>query len=410
MMQKRIISVSELNEYIKLVLEHDELLMNVYVKGEISNFTNHYKTGHMYFSLKDAGGAVKAVMFRGNAMKLKFMPENGMKVLVSGRVGVFPRDGQYQIYVENMEPDGVGALTLAFEQLKNKLEKEGLFAEWRKKPLPPMPMKIGVITSPTGAAIRDILNILGRRFPLAEVYLYPALVQGENAAADLVRGVAHFNRERSVDVIILGRGGGSIEDLWAFNEEPLVRAVAASEIPIISAVGHETDFTLCDFAADKRAPTPSAAAEIAVPNAEDILYSVQTAELRLRRAMMQKLSVARERLERLASSRVLKNPQNVIDDKRMALLTQERMLQEKMQAVLRTKKGDLGEKAAKLDALNPLAVLARGYAAVFGEDGRVVKTTSETKLGDIVTLAMADGKLSATVCDIVKNTELAEKE
>jgi exodeoxyribonuclease VII large subunit len=410
MMQKRIISVSELNEYIKLVLEHDELLMNVYVKGEISNFTNHYKTGHMYFSLKDAGGAVKAVMFRGNAMKLKFMPENGMKVLVSGRVGVFPRDGQYQIYVENMEPDGVGALALAFEQLKNKLEKEGLFAEWRKKPLPPMPMKIGVITSPTGAAIRDILNILGRRFPLAEVYLYPALVQGENAAADLVRGVAHFNRERSVDVIILGRGGGSIEDLWAFNEEPLVRAVAASEIPIISAVGHETDFTLCDFAADKRAPTPSAAAEIAVPNAEDILYSVQTAELRLRRAMMQKLSVARERLERLASSRVLKNPQNVIDDKRMALLTQERMLQEKMQAVLRTKKGDLGEKAAKLDALNPLAVLARGYAAVFGEDGHVVKTTSETKLGDIVTLAMADGKLSATVCDIVKNTELAEKE
>ena len=409
-MQKRIISVSELNEYIKLVLEHDELLMNVYVKGEISNFTNHYKTGHMYFSLKDAGGAVKAVMFRGNAMRLKFMPENGMKVLVSGRVGVFPRDGQYQIYVENMEPDGVGALALAFEQLKNKLEKEGLFAEWRKKPLPSMPMKIGVITSPTGAAIRDILNILGRRFPLAEVYLYPALVQGENAAADLVRGVAHFNRERSVDVIILGRGGGSIEDLWAFNEEPLVRAVAASEIPIISAVGHETDFTLCDFAADKRAPTPSAAAEIAVPNAEDILYSVQTAELRLRRAMTQKISVARERLDRLASSRVLKNPQNVIDDKRMALLTEERMLHEKMQAVLRVKKGDIGERAAKLDALNPLAVLARGYAAVFGEDGRVIKNTTETKMGDTVTLAMADGRISATVSGIEKNKGTEEKE
>lgn len=409
-MQKRIISVSELNEYIKLVLEHDELLMNIYVKGEISNFTNHYKTGHMYFSLKDAGGAVKAVMFRGNAMKLKFLPENGMKVLVSGRVGVFPRDGQYQIYVENMEPDGVGALALAFEQLKAKLEKEGLFAEWRKKPLPAMPMKIGVITSPTGAAIRDILNILGRRFPLAEVYLYPALVQGENAAADLVRGVAHFNREKNVDVIILGRGGGSIEDLWAFNEEPLVRAVAASEIPIISAVGHETDFTLCDFAADKRAPTPSAAAEIAVPNAEDILYSVQTADLRLRRAISQRISVARERLDRLASSRVLKDPQNVIDDKRMALLTEERMLHEKVQAALLGKRAELGEKAAKLDALNPLAVLARGYAAVFGEDGRVIKSADETKVGDTVTLAMANGKLSATVSDIVKNAEKAEKE
>ena len=405
-MQKRIISVSELNEYIKLVLEHDELLMNICVKGEISNFTNHYKTGHMYFSLTDAGGAVKAVMFRGNAIRLKFMPENGMKVLVSGRVGVFPRDGQYQIYVDSMEPDGIGALALAFEQLKQKLEKEGLFADWRKKPLPQMPMRIGVITSPTGAAIRDILNILGRRFPLAEVDLYPALVQGENAAADLVRGLAHFNRAKNVDVIILGRGGGSIEDLWAFNEEPLVRAVAMSEIPVISAVGHETDFTLCDFAADKRAPTPSAAAEIAVPNAEDILYTVQTADMRLRRAMNQKISVARERLDRLASSRVLKNPQNVIDDKRMMLLREEQMLHEKMQAVLQRKGASLGEKAAKLDALNPLAVLARGYAAVFDEENKVIKNTDGVKIGDDITLAMADGKISATVKTMIKKEEI----
>ncbi len=404
-MQKRIISVSELNEYIKLVLEHDELLMNVYVKGEISNFTNHYKTGHMYFSLKDAGGAVKAVMFRGNAIRLKFMPENGMKVLVSGRVGVFPRDGQYQIYVDSMEPDGIGALALAFEQLKQKLEKEGLFAEGRKRPLPQMPMRIGVITSPTGAAIRDILNILGRRFPLAEVDLYPALVQGENAAADLVRGLAHFNRAKNVDVIIIGRGGGSIEDLWAFNEEPLVRAVAMSEIPVISAVGHETDFTLCDFAADKRAPTPSAAAEIAVPNAEDILYTVQTADMRLRRAMNQKISMARERLDRLAASRVLKNPQNVIDDKRMMLLREEQMLHEKMQAVLQRKGASLGEKAAKLGALNPLAVLARGYAAVFDEQNKVIQNTEGVKVGDDFMLAMADGKLSATVKTIIREEE-----
>ena len=410
MIPKQIISVSELNEYIKLVLEHDELLMNVHVKGEISNFTNHYKTGHMYFSLKDAGGAVKAVMFRGNAVKLKFMPENGMKVLISGRVGVFPRDGQYQIYVDTMEPDGVGALALAFEQLKQKLEKEGLFAQSRKKALPEMPMKIGVITSPTGAAIRDILNILGRRFPLAEVYLYPALVQGENAAADLVKGLARFNRDRNVDVIILGRGGGSIEDLWAFNEEPLVRAVAASEIPVISAVGHETDFTLCDFAADMRAPTPSAAAELAVPDMEEILYTVQTADLRLRRAMNQKISVLGERLTRLASSRVLKNPQNVIDDKRMALLAEERMLYDKMQSVLRGKKADLGEKAAKLDALNPLAVLARGYAAVFEENGKVITRTEDVRIGETVMLAMADGKLKATVDGIEKHTENAEKE
>lgn len=404
-MQKRIISVSELNEYIKLVLEHDELLMNVYVKGEISNFTNHYKTGHMYFSLKDAGGAVKAVMFRGNAIRLKFMPENGMKVLVSGRVGVFPRDGQYQIYVDSMEPDGIGALALAFEQLKQKLEKEGLFAEGRKRPLPQMPMRIGVITSPTGAAIRDILNILGRRFPLAEVDLYPALVQGENAAADLVRGLAHFNRAKNVDVIIIGRGGGSIEDLWAFNEEPLVRAVAMSEIPVISAVGHETDFTLCDFAADKRAPTPSAAAEIAVPNAEDILYTVQTADMRLCRAMNQKISMARERLDRLAASRVLKNPQNVIDDKRMMLLREEQMLHEKMQAVLQRKGASLGEKAAKLGALNPLAVLARGYAAVFDEQNKVIQNTEGVKVGDDIMLAMADGKLSATVKTIIREKE-----
>ncbi|MBQ9748365.1 MAG: exodeoxyribonuclease VII large subunit [Clostridia bacterium] len=403
-MAKRIISVSELNEYIKLVLEHDELLMNICVKGEISNFTNHYKTGHLYFSLKDAGGAVKTVMFRGNAIRLKFKPENGMKVLVSGRIGVFPRDGQYQLYAESMEPDGIGALALAFEQLKAKLAAEGLFDERRKKPLPYMPMRIGVITSPTGAAIRDILNILGRRFPMAEVELYPALVQGENACADLVKGLARMNRERRVDVIIIGRGGGSIEDLWAFNEEPLVRAVAASEIPVISAVGHETDFTLCDFAADRRAPTPSAAAELAVPNAADLVYTVQEAELRLSRAMTRRLSLMRERLDRLSASRVLKNPQYVIDDKRMALANEERMLTERMQALLRDKRAKLGERSGKLSALDPLAVLARGYGAVFDEGGRVVKCVDDTAVGETVMLALSDGRLSATVNAIEKET------
>ncbi len=407
-MKRPVISVSELNEYMRLLVEHDEILMNVHVRGEISNFTNHYKTGHFYFSLKDAGGAVKAVMFRTNAMKIKFRPENGMKVLVAGRVGVFTRDGVYQIYVDTMEPDGIGALALAFEQLKEKLGKEGLFAEERKKPLPRMPMKIGVITSPTGAAIRDILNILGRRFPMADVLLYPALVQGEGAAPDLCRGLRYFNRGKQVDVIILGRGGGSMEDLWAFNEESVVRAVAASEIPVISAVGHETDFTLCDFAADKRAPTPSAAAELAVPNGEDLFYDIKTSDLRLHRAMTGKLSMLRERLERLASSRVLTDPRAVIDDKRMALLREEERLIGRMERMLKEKQSSLSEKAAKLGALDPLAVLLRGYSAVFDAKGHPLTSVTTINTGDLLTLRMADGKISASVHAVEKNAEQNE--
>lgn len=323
-MEKRIITVSELNEYIKMVLENDELLMRVFVKGEISNFTNHYKTGHFYFSLKDEGGAVRAVMFRGSASKLKFVPENGMRVVVGGRVGVFPRDGQYQVYAETMEPDGVGALYVAYEQLKAKLEKEGLFDAAKKKPLPKIPTRIGIITSPTGAAIRDIINILGRRSPASKAVLYPALVQGEGAAPDLVRGIGYFNDAGNVDVIIIGRGGGSLEDLWAFNDETLARRVAASKIPVISAVGHETDFTLCDFAADRRAPTPSAAAELAVPETGELSRKLSNVTARLGLLMEGKTGLYRERLTRLASARVLMSPMNMIDDKRMALAMEER--------------------------------------------------------------------------------------
>ncbi len=407
-MKRPVISVSELNEYMRLLVEHDEILMHVQVRGEISNFTNHYKTGHFYFSLKDAGGAVKAVMFRTNAMKLKFMPENGMKVILSGRVGVFTRDGVYQIYVDSMEPDGVGALALAFEQLKAKLDKEGLFAESRKKALPSIPMRIGVITSPTGAAIRDILNILGRRFPMAEVLLYPALVQGEGAAPELVRGLRYFNQKNNVDVLIIGRGGGSIEDLWAFNEEIVVRAVSASEIPVISAVGHETDFTLCDFAADKRAPTPSAAAELAVPNAEDILYDIQTAGLRLGRAMTGKLSLLRDRVERFAASRVLKNPMAVIDDKRMALLREEERLLSRMNLLMGEKRAALSENAARLRALDPLAVLARGYGAVFDGDDKVVKSIKDTAVGSALSVRLSDGVVTASVTELAENTRKTE--
>jgi len=406
-MQKRIITVSELNEYIKMLFEYDEILRNIYIKGEISNFTNHYKTGHLYFSLKDPGGAVKAVMFRSSASKLKFKPENGMRVIVGGRVSVFPRDGQYQVYVDVMEPDGVGALYLAYEQLRAKLEKEGLFAADRKRPLPRFPGRIGIVTSPTGAAIRDMLHIAGRRFPSAEIVLYPALVQGAEAPASIIRGIRYFNAKKRADVLIVGRGGGSVEDLWAFNDEALVRAVAASEIPVISAVGHETDFTLCDFAADLRAPTPSAAAELAVPDREELAVSLGHTGERLRLAVERRLARSRDRLGLLASSRALKDPMAVVDDKRMALLMEERALQERMERILAAKRAQFQYDTAKLDALNPLAIVARGYSAVFDEAGVPVKSVSQLRTGDAVSFALTDGRVHATV-DKIESEQIRE--
>ena len=396
-MQKRIITVSELNEYLRMLFEYDEILRNIYIKGEISNFTNHYKTGHFYFSLKDAGGSVRAVMFRSSASKLKFKPENGMRVIVGGRVSVFPRDGQYQVYVDVMEPDGVGALYMAYEQLRAKLEKEGLFAEERKKPLPRFPKRIGIVTSPTGAAIRDMLHITGRRFPSAEIVLYPALVQGADAAASIARGIRYFNTKKSVDLLIVGRGGGSLEDLWAFNEELLVRAVADSALPVISAVGHETDFTLCDFAADLRAPTPSAAAELAVPDTEELLSSLGHMNDRISLAMNRRLARSRDRLGLLSASRMLKDPRAFIDDKRMALAMDEQALYTRMERILAAKRAEFQYKTAKMEALNPLAVVARGYSAVFDEKGVLVKSVSQLAPGDGVSFALTDGKVHARV-------------
>ena len=396
-MQKRIITVSELNEYLKMLFEYDEILRNIYIKGEISNFTNHYKTGHFYFSLKDAGGSVRAVMFRSSASKLKFKPENGMRVVVGGRVSVFPRDGQYQVYVDVMEPDGVGALYMAYEQLRAKLEKEGLFAEERKKPLPRFPKRIGIVTSPTGAAIRDMLHITGRRFPSAEIVLYPALVQGADAAASIARGIRYFNTKKSVDLLIVGRGGGSLEDLWAFNEELLVRAVADSALPVISAVGHETDFTLCDFAADMRAPTPSAAAELAVPDTEELLSSLGHMNDRISLAMNRRLARSRDRLGLLSASRMLKDPRAFIDDKRMALAMDEQALYTRMERILAAKRAEFQYKTAKVEALNPLAVVARGYSAVFDEKGILVKSVSQLAPGDGVSFALTDGRVHARV-------------
>lgn len=400
--ERQVFTVTALNEYIKMKLETDEALMRVFIRGEISNFTNH-KSGHFYFTVKDETSRIAAVMFRSSASKLAFIPENGMKVIVGGRVSAYVRDGQYQIYADTLEPDGVGALYIAYEQLKAKLGAEGLFDEAKKKPLPRYPMRIGVITSPTGAAIRDIINILGRRFPIAEVVLYPSLVQGESAAPQLIEGLRYFNEKKNVNVIIIGRGGGSLEDLWAFNSEALVREVAASELPVISAVGHEIDFTLCDFAADRRAPTPSAAAELAVPERYELKRKLGNVTARLELLEGKKLELLRSTLERMKKSRALTDPRNFIDDKRMALGIAEDKLYNRITFLLERKKSALAGKTAKLDAMNPLSVLLRGYGAAFASDGTVIRSAAQVEKGSDISLMLSDGTVRATVCDIVMN-------
>lgn len=400
--ERQVFTVTALNEYIKMKLETDEALMRVFIRGEISNFTNH-KSGHFYFTVKDETSRIAAVMFRSSASKLAFIPENGMKVIVGGRVSAYVRDGQYQIYADTLEPDGVGALYIAYEQLKAKLGAEGLFDEAKKKPLPRYPMRIGVITSPTGAAIRDIINILGRRFPIAEVVLYPSLVQGESAVPQLIEGLRYFNEKKNVNVIIIGRGGGSLEDLWAFNSEALVREVAASELPVISAVGHEIDFTLCDFAADRRAPTPSAAAELAVPERYELKRKLGNVTARLELLEGKKLELLRSTLERMKKSRALTDPRNFIDDKRMALGIAEDKLYNRITFLLERKKSALAGKTAKLDAMNPLSVLSRGYGAAFASDGTVIRSAAQVEKGSDISLMLSDGTVRATVCDIVMN-------
>ena len=394
------ITVTELNEYVKRIIDSDAALANISVKGEISNFKNHYSTGHFYFSLKDEGGVVNAVMFRGAAAKLRFMPEDGMKVIIRGRVSAFVRTGQYQIYVESMEPDGVGALYIAFEQLKRKLEKEGLFSEARKKPLPKIPTRIGIITSATGAAVRDMINISGRRFPYAKIILYPSLVQGPDAPAQLIAGIKYFNETHSADVIIIGRGGGSIEDLWAFNDETLARTVAASSIPVISAVGHETDFTICDFVADRRAPTPSAAAEIALPDNNELKRKIDNIITRERMIILSQIEAKRKMLERYAGSTALTRPMNFVDDKRMALAAIGERLTRAETYALQMNRRELAAISGKMNALNPLAVISRGYSAVFAGDGKVVKSIKQVNIGENVRFRTSDGMVGATVSDI----------
>lgn len=396
-----VLSVSQLNRYVKSRMDADENLFNVFLVGEISNFTDHYKTGHFYFSLKDEEAQIKAVMFRQNALKVKFRPENGLRVIVRGRVSLYEAAGSYQVFVDDMQPDGVGALNLAFEQLKERLEREGLFDAAHKKPLPRFPERIGVITSETGAAVQDILNILGRRFPYAQVVLAPVLVQGEGAPAQLIDALQSFNAFKNVDVIILGRGGGSAEDLWAFNDERLAYAVYRSQIPVISAVGHETDFTICDFVADFRAPTPSTAAELAVPDQMQLRAEIHTLLSRMQRTVTNNLREQRLRLEQSTQKSVLKNPNVYFDTKRMQLISVSTQFDALEKAILHRARIRLQENAAKLQALSPLSVLARGYSVTTLADGTVVHSANQLSENTEITVQLADGKAACTVKEIL---------
>lgn len=393
---RRTMTVSELNGYVKTLLEGDALLASVYISGEISNFTNHYSSGHLYMSLKDDNALVRAVMFKGYASKLRFKPTNGMKVIVRAKASLYGKDGSFQLYIESMEPDGIGALQMAYEQLKQKLAAEGLFDQSRKKPLPPFPKRVGVITSPTGAAVRDMLNVLGRRYPMAEVIFHPVLVQGEGAKGQIADALRRFNALKAADVILLGRGGGSIEELWAFNEEEVARAVAASDIPIISAVGHETDFTICDFVADMRAPTPSAAAELAVPDQNQLRHRLVQLYRLLKQDVNHAVEQQEKRLTVLRAKRCLATPLFYVEEQAMRLDYLTRRFATAGQQYLARGDRRVTAAAAKLDALSPLKVLSRGYAIAVTPSG-VIKSVDDVTAGDKFMLQVADGNLSCQV-------------
>jgi len=398
------ITVSQLNAYLKSIIEYDDNLRDFYLKGEISNFTNHYRTGHLYMTLKDGESQVKAVMFRSAAQKLKFRPENSMQIIARGRISVYERDGQYQFYIEEMQPDGVGALALAFEQLKKKLENEGLFSKEYKKPIPEFPERIGVVTSPTGAAIQDILNVLGRRYPKAEVIFAPVQVQGDSASGQIAKAIFEFNQKKCADVLIVGRGGGSIEDLWAFNEEVVARAVFASKIPIISAVGHETDFTICDFVADLRAPTPSAAAELATPDIDKLYSLIDVYKFKLNKLMSEIIDDKRNTLEYLKQSGALTSAEDFMDSYRLRLDDLILRADAQMSRMLSDKLNALQHLASKLDAINPAKVLSRGYAVALKNKNTITKI-SDVAENDDIDIVLTDGRLNCTV-----NRKVADNE
>ena len=390
------ITVTQLNLYIKEKFDKDEYLNNVLIKGEISNFKHHY-TGHMYFTLKDENSLIKCVMFKSYTNNLKFVPKDGMKVIILGTISVFERDGVYQIYCRGMQEDGLGSLHIAYEELKAKLEKEGLFAPEHKKPIPKMPKCIGVLTSNTGAVIRDIINVSTRRNPKVNIRLLPVPVQGEGAAIKIANAIKIMNEKKFADVIIVARGGGSLEDLWPFNEEVVARAIYESEIPVISAVGHETEFSISDFVADLRAPTPSAAAELAVPNISDIILSLENYNNRYKNALKKKVEIMRLRYEKCMMNRVFKNPLQRIQEKYMYVDKLNKSIQTNMSFRLQSDKTKMIKLITKLDSLSPLKTLTRGYS-IIEKDGKVVKTKELLKEGDEISIRFIDGSTNAKIC------------
>ena len=401
MADRYIFTVTELNQFIKDLLDNVPPLTDLLLRGEISNY-KMYPSGHHYFTLKDGQCAVKCVLFKGSAMKLRFRPENGMQVIASGRISVYPRDGAYQLYCTGLSPEGVGDLSVAYEQLKEKLRLEGLFDEAHKKQLPPYPQRIAIVTSPAGAAIHDMIRILRRRYPIAKVLLLPVRVQGTEAPAEIAGAIRYANRHQLADVLITGRGGGSLEDLWAFNDERVARAIYDSEIPVISAVGHEPDVAISDFVADRRASTPSNAAEIAVPDMAELLRWLDGAEMRMVRGVKRQLGAARERLDTLTQKRVLTDPMALVADKGMQLDHVQHRLAAAMRAVTDRENGRFAALAASLDALSPLRVLGRGYALAQTEDGTVLRSAVQTAAGERIRVRLAQGQL---VCDVAETKE-----
>ncbi len=390
-----ILTVSQLNRYISFRMKEDKNLRSILIKGEISNFTNHTKTGHLYFTLKDNECSVKAIMFNSMASRLRFTPSSGMNVIISANVQVFERDGIYQLYVNDMQPDGIGALYLAFEQLRKKLSEEGLFDEAIKKPLPPFPQKIGIVTSPDAAALQDMLNIISRRYPIAEVVIFPCLVQGENAPSSICTALKKADK-CNLDIIIVGRGGGSLEDLMAFNSESVARTIFLCNTPIISAVGHETDTTISDYAADLRAPTPSAAAELAVPEISALNSYINSIEITLNKLIIGKITELRQDIDIKEQHLKLMLPAKKIETSRKTIDNVEQRINNALKNKILLSRAVLAEKSAALDNLSPLKIMNRGYSLVY-KDKKIIKSSSALKSGDKIDITLADGQVSAVI-------------
>lgn len=401
-MAQQVLSITQINEYIRGKMDSDQLLNQVAVRGEISNY-KLYPSGHHYFTLKDEGAALKCVMFKGNAMRLRFRPENGMKVIAMGKISVFPRDGAYQLYCTNMAMDGVGDLYAAFEQLKKKLAAQGLFDPAHKKPIPKYPGTIGIVTSSAGAAVHDMLRILRKRYPLTQVKLLPVRVQGVEAPGEIAAAIRYANHHQLADLLIVGRGGGSIEDLWAFNDERVAYAIYESKIPVISAVGHEPDVTISDYVADLRAATPSNAAELAVPDQDALGQTLDAMSAAMATALTRQLKSARQHLNVLSASPALKSPTGYLEQKQKTLeLLKNRLISAQNQNISR-KSARYVALTAKLDAMSPLKVLTRGYAMAQTEDGNVLRSVEQVDLGQRITVSLNDGTISATVMDKKEN-------